>query len=30
VGGSIMNSCFRQNETGQFTGSDVTALQALY
>jgi hypothetical protein len=30
VGGSIMNSCFRQQETGQFTGSDVTALQALY
>jgi len=30
VGGSIMNSCFRQNETGRFTGSDVTALQALY
>jgi hypothetical protein len=30
VGGSIMNSCFRQNETGRFTASDVTALQALY
>jgi hypothetical protein len=30
VGGSIMNSCFRQNETGRFTGTDVTALQALY
>jgi hypothetical protein len=30
VGGSIMNSCFRQNETGRFTSSDVTALNALY
>jgi hypothetical protein len=30
VGGSIMNSCFRQNETGEFTGSDVTALTTLY
>ncbi|HET9626654.1 MAG TPA: M57 family metalloprotease [Kofleriaceae bacterium] len=30
VGGSIMNSCFRQNETGLFTSSDATALQALY
>jgi hypothetical protein len=30
VGGSIMNSCFRQTETGRFTATDVTALQALY
>lgn len=30
VGGSVMNSCFRQNETGRFTGSDVTALNAIY
>jgi len=30
VGGSIMNSCFRTVETGQFTSTDVTALQALY
>jgi hypothetical protein len=30
VGGSIMNSCFRQNETGRFTGTDVTALNTLY
>jgi hypothetical protein len=30
VGGSIMNSCFRSNESGEFTGSDVTALQTLY
>ena len=30
VGGSIMNSCFRQNETGRFTGTDVTALHAIY
>ena len=30
VGGSIMNSCFRQVETGEFTASDITALQALY
>jgi len=30
VGGSIMNSCFRTQETGKFTASDVTALQALY
>jgi hypothetical protein len=30
VGGSIMNSCFRTNETGQFTSSDRTALNALY
>ena len=30
VGGSVMNSCFRQNETGRFTSSDITALNALY
>jgi hypothetical protein len=30
VGGSIMNACFRTNETGKFTSSDVTALQFLY
>ena len=26
VGGSIMNSCFRQTETGELTSSDITAL----
>jgi hypothetical protein len=30
LGGSIMNSCFRSSETGQFTSTDVTALKALY
>jgi hypothetical protein len=30
VGGSIMNSCFRTLETGEFTSSDVTALQTVY
>ncbi|WP_323390082.1 M57 family metalloprotease [Myxococcus qinghaiensis] len=30
VGGSIMNACFRSSETGEFTGSDVTALLAMY
>ncbi|WP_323395268.1 M57 family metalloprotease [Myxococcus guangdongensis] len=30
VGGSIMNSCFRSVETGEFTSSDLTALNALY
>ncbi len=30
LGGSVMNSCFRTIETGEFTGSDVTALNALY
>lgn len=30
VGGSIMNSCFRASETGEFTSTDVTALQTLY
>jgi hypothetical protein len=29
-GGSVMNSCFRSTETGRFTGSDVTALNAIY
>ena len=30
VGGSIMNSCFRATETGEFTSTDLTALRALY
>jgi hypothetical protein len=30
VGGSIMNSCFRSLETGEFTGSDVTAMNTMY
>jgi len=30
VGGSIMNSCFRASETGEFTGTDITALNAIY
>lgn len=30
VGGSIMNSCFRTVENGEFTNSDVSALNALY
>jgi hypothetical protein len=30
VGGSLMNSCFRSSETGNFTGSDLTALNAIY
>jgi hypothetical protein len=30
VGGSIMNSCFRQSETGEFTSTDVTALNTIY
>ncbi|HEU4534364.1 MAG TPA: M57 family metalloprotease [Polyangiaceae bacterium] len=30
VGGSLMNSCFRSSENGEFTSSDVTALNALY
>jgi len=29
-GGSIMNSCFRSVETGEFTTSDITALRTLY
>jgi hypothetical protein len=30
VGGSIMNSCFRSTETGEWTSSDLTALEYLY
>lgn len=30
VGGSIMNSCFRTLETGEFTSTDRTALTTLY
>jgi hypothetical protein len=30
LGGSVMNSCFRSSETGEWTSSDVTALNALY
>lgn len=30
VGGSLMNSCFRSTETGEFTASDRTALTTLY
>jgi hypothetical protein len=30
VGGSVMNSCFRTVETGNFTASDITALNAIY
>jgi hypothetical protein len=30
VGGSLMNSCFRASETGEFTGSDLTALNVIY
>jgi hypothetical protein len=30
VGGSIMNSCFRASETGNFTSTDVTALNTIY
>jgi hypothetical protein len=30
VGGSVMNSCFRSTETGEWTSSDRTALQTLY
>ncbi len=30
VGGSIMNACFRSTETGEFTSSDIIALQYLY
>jgi hypothetical protein len=30
VGGSIMNSCFRSSETGEWTTSDKTALDYLY
>ncbi len=30
VGGSVMNSCFRSNETGEWTSSDRAALDYLY
>jgi Dual-action HEIGH metallo-peptidase len=30
VGGSVMNSCFRSSETGEWTSSDKVALQTLY
>ena len=30
VGGSIMNSCFRSTETGEWSSSDKTALDYLY
>jgi hypothetical protein len=30
VGGSVMNSCFRSTETGEWTSSDRTALNVLY
>jgi Dual-action HEIGH metallo-peptidase len=30
VGGSIMNSCFRSTENGEFTASDRTALNTIY
>jgi dual-action HEIGH metallo-peptidase len=30
LGGSVMNSCFRSVESGEWTSSDVTALKALY
>jgi hypothetical protein len=30
VGGSIMNSCSRSTETGEFTSSDITAFRYLY
>lgn len=30
VGGSLMNSCIRSVDTGEFTSSDITALMALY
>jgi hypothetical protein len=30
VGGSIMNSCFRTTETGEFTATDITMLNALF
>lgn len=29
-GGSVMNSCFRDSESGEWTSSDRTALQTLY
>ena len=30
LGGSVMNSCFRSVETGEWSSTDVTALHALY
>jgi hypothetical protein len=30
VGGSIMNSCFRNSETGEFTSSDRVAWTTVY
>ncbi|HYV48294.1 MAG TPA: M57 family metalloprotease, partial [Myxococcaceae bacterium] len=30
VGGSVMNSCFRSNESGSWSNTDKTALQTLY
>jgi len=30
LGGSVMNSCFRANESGEFTSSDSSALKTLY
>lgn len=30
VGGSVMNSCFRATETGEFTSTDITAMDVLY
>jgi len=30
VGGSVMNSCFNGTETGEWTASDITALDFLY
>jgi Dual-action HEIGH metallo-peptidase len=30
VGGSIMNSCFRSTESGEFTSSDIATLNYLY
>lgn len=30
VGGSLMNSCFRSRESGEFTSSDITALRFMY
>lgn len=29
-GGSVMNSCFRSTETGEWSSSDITALNVLY
>jgi hypothetical protein len=30
TGGSIMNSCFRSSESGEWSSSDKTALNYLY